>query len=166
MTTSQQSSSPSLCIPRVFPNITEKQIYNIFIDLNIGEIKKIDIVLKTGKKGEKINRVFIHFKSWFTNEVATNALKRLQEGKDIKIIYDDPWYWKVSIYTPRETPKISQKSESNTTTNLMPLSSIKYDNDRKANQVENSILYLDREPFWKRRYYADEDWETMIKNNK
>jgi hypothetical protein len=26
------------------------------------------------------------------------ARERLLEGKDIKIVYDDPWFWKVSAY--------------------------------------------------------------------
>jgi hypothetical protein len=89
---------PSLCIPRVFPNINEKRIRGIFDDLNMGEIQRIDIVSKMTDKGEKFNRVFVHFKRWFSNANADTARERLINGKEIKIIYDDPWFWKVSAY--------------------------------------------------------------------
>jgi hypothetical protein len=91
-------SNPSLCIPRVFPNIDEKRIRRIFNELNVGVIQRVDIVNKTTEKGEKFNRVFIHFQEWFTNSNATTAKERLLSGKEIKIVYDDPWFWKVSAY--------------------------------------------------------------------
>ena len=89
---------PSLCIPRVYPNINEDRIRKIFQELALGELERIDIVSKTSDKGEKFNRVFIHFKMWYTEGNAEIARKRLLEGKDIKIMYDDPWFWKVSAY--------------------------------------------------------------------
>ena len=53
---------PSLCIPRVFSNITEARIRKVINDLNMGDIERIDMVSKTTEKGEKFNRVFIHFR--------------------------------------------------------------------------------------------------------
>ena len=94
---------PSLCIPRVFNNIDEKRIRRIFVELNLGEIHRIDLVSKTTEKGERFNRVFIHFKHWFSNENADISRERLLNGKEIKIIYDDPWFWKISAY--RESNK-------------------------------------------------------------
>ena len=91
---------PSLCIPRAFPNIDEKRIRRIFNDLGLGEIDRIDIVSKTTEKGEKFNRIFVHFSRWFANKDADTARERLLNGKDIKIVYDDPWFWKVSAYRP------------------------------------------------------------------
>jgi hypothetical protein len=91
---------PSMCIPRVYSNINQGRIRKIFDDLNIGVIEHIDIVSKTTDKGERFNRVFIHMERWFNNSNATVARERLLGGKDIKIIYDDPWFWKVSAYKP------------------------------------------------------------------
>jgi hypothetical protein len=93
---------PSLCIPRVFPNIDERRIRHVFDALEMGEIAKVDIVRKTTEKGEKFNRVFIHWKRWNDGGNADLARERLLNGKEIKIIYDDPWFWKVSAY--REPP--------------------------------------------------------------
>jgi len=104
------ASVPSLCIPRVFTNIGEGRIRKIFIDLDIGLIDRIDVVSKTTEKGEKFNRVFIHFKKWFDNENANNSRERLLNGKEIKVIYDDPWFWKVSAY--REPAKKPNKNKS------------------------------------------------------
>lgn len=90
----------SLCIPRVFLNIDETRIRNIFNELDLGEIDRIDII-KTShslQADKKFNRVFIHFKQWFDSENSNSARERLQNGKEIKIIYDEPWFWKVSAY--------------------------------------------------------------------
>lgn len=97
---------PSLCIPRVYPNITEARIRKTFSDLDLGDIERVDIVNKTSEKGDKFNCVFIHFKYWDINENANAARERLLNGKDIKIIYDDPWFWKISAYRePIQKPK-------------------------------------------------------------
>jgi hypothetical protein len=89
---------PVMCIPRVFPNINEGRIRRIFDELNMGEIERVDIVGKSTEKGEKFNRVFVHFRKWFSNKNADTARERLINGKEIKIIYDEPWFWKVSAY--------------------------------------------------------------------
>ena len=91
---------PSMCIPRVFPNIDEKRIRRIFDDLALGEIQSIDFVSKKTEKGESFNRIFVHFRRWFSNRNADTARERLLDGKEIKIIYDEPWFWKVSAYRP------------------------------------------------------------------
>jgi hypothetical protein len=93
---------PSLCIPRVYPNINEDRIRKIFDDLELGIIERVDIVGKTTEKGDKYNRVFIHFKTWFAGGNAEVARVRLLSGKDIKVIYDEPWFWKISAYRERE----------------------------------------------------------------
>lgn len=88
----------TLCIPRVFANISEKRIRGVFNALNMGEIERVDMINKTTEKGEKFNRVFIHFRRWYNTENAIAAQKRLAEGKEIKVVYDDPWFWKVSVF--------------------------------------------------------------------
>ena len=116
---------PSLCIPRVFSNWTEVRIRRIFDDLGMGEIQRIDVVSKTTEKGEKFNRVFVHFKRWFANKNADMARERLLNGKEIKIVYDDPWFWKVSAY--REVKKDNHHSDREE----RPRASIRFDDDRE-----------------------------------
>ena len=98
------ASIPSLCIPRVFANIDEHRIRRIFDDLDIGVISRVDIV--RGKPCSNVkdqhNRVFIHFHRWYNTMSAESARERLLNGQDLKVIYDDPWFWKVSAY--KEAP--------------------------------------------------------------
>jgi hypothetical protein len=103
---------PVMCIPRVFPNIDEKRIRGIFDELNMGEIDHIDIVGKTTEKGEKFNRVFVHFRKWHSNANADTARERLINGKEIKIIYDEPWFWKISAYRSQENPQRPQRPQT------------------------------------------------------
>jgi hypothetical protein len=92
-----------LCIPRVINTITIDKIHNIFDKLELGEIDKIDLTTKIDIKGDKYKRVYIHYKKWWENPNSINVQTRLSEGKEIKIIYDDPWFWKVSEYRPPTT---------------------------------------------------------------
>ena len=101
---------PVLCIPRVYPNINEGRIRRIFDDLNMGELERIDIVSKTSEKGEKFNRVFVHFRRWNNSDNANTARERLLNGKEIKIIYDDPWFWKISAYREAERKPAPQQA--------------------------------------------------------
>jgi len=89
-------SQPSLCIPRVFNNISEDRIRRIFDELSLGRISAVDIKERRSEKGESFKRVYIHFEKWFWNENAQTTRKKLISGKEVKIVYDNPWFWKVS----------------------------------------------------------------------
>ena len=88
---------PSICIPRVFTHIDKKQIFDVFKELKIGFIIRIDIISQSNKKGEKYNRVFIHMKKWFDTPHASKIRERLISGKEIIIMYEEPRVWKVSM---------------------------------------------------------------------
>jgi hypothetical protein len=88
----------TLCIPRTDINISEPFVRNIFNNLNIGIIGRIDLVKKQTEKGGQYMRIFIHINKWHNTENANIAKERLLNGKDIKIIYHDPWFWKISVY--------------------------------------------------------------------
>jgi hypothetical protein len=96
----------SICIPRVFDNIGEARIRDIFEKLDIFEIARIDVIQKQGIKGDKFKRVFIHIKTWSGRSDALKARDRLLAGKDLKIVYDDPWFWKVAVnkWEPKANP--------------------------------------------------------------
>jgi len=87
---------PSMCIPRVFKNITRERVMSVIRDLDLGVIDHVDMVQRENEKGDKFQRVFIHFKKWHSNPNANKAREMLISGKEIKIIYDDPWFWKIS----------------------------------------------------------------------
>jgi hypothetical protein len=90
------ASVPSMCIPRVFKNITRERVIGVIKDLDLGIIDRVDMVQRENEKGDKFQRVFIHFKKWHSNPNADRARQMLLSGKEVKIIYDDPWFWKIS----------------------------------------------------------------------
>ena len=93
-------NQPSMCIPRAFDNVDERQVRDIFEQLDLGQVSHIDIIERRTEKGEKYKRVFIHFTRWFWNDEACTARRRLIDGKDIKVVYNAPWFWKISAYKP------------------------------------------------------------------
>ena len=87
----------SICIPRVFKNISEKRIRAILYSLKFGFVERVDMVAKTNKKGDEFWRVFVHFSSW--NERNHNAMQvkaKLDNNEQIKVVYDNPWFWMIS----------------------------------------------------------------------
>ena len=96
MTDSLLNNCPSICIPRVFNNITADRIRGVFAEL-FGEdgIDRIDMVARTSADGTAYWRVFVHFNS-YPGEVGATMCERLEAGEVVKIVYDDPWFWKCS----------------------------------------------------------------------
>lgn len=113
------SSYPSICIPRVFSNITWKKVKDVFEELKLGRIDRVDMVKKENEKGEKYQRVFVHFKFWNNrNEKAQQVRSKLLNGDEVKIVYDDPWFWKISKSKvsrpqPKTKPHHTNKSSNN-----------------------------------------------------
>jgi hypothetical protein len=99
-------SNPSLFIPFVFENISESRIYRIFDELALGRISRIDIVPRrnTNATGKQFNNVIIHFEYWYENREAERARRRIEDGKEIKIVYYKEYFWKVSAYRPKTRP--------------------------------------------------------------
>jgi|SRR5210317_2048795 hypothetical protein len=99
MTTINPIKNPSICIPRVYSSINKNFIKDIIqTKLNLGIIKKIDMINTNDKKFRKI---FIHFDSWNDNDEEINLIKdKFLLGKVVKIVYDFPWFWKCSLYKP------------------------------------------------------------------
>ena len=105
------NENPSLCIPRVYKDITAPFIANVFQNkLQFGIVKKIHIVPNNNDKNFK--KVFIHFDFWYDSEEANDVKHKLLNGTTIKIIYDMPWFWKCSLnrYTNTNTKKHKNKT--------------------------------------------------------
>jgi hypothetical protein len=108
----QEFVGPTLCISRTHKNIRPERIFAVLRQLNLGWVGKIDMVPKknveknpdgTESIKEEFVRVFIHFTRWFTNNHQTRQfLDRLDSEGFVHIVYDEPWFWKVTKYVPRE----------------------------------------------------------------
>ena len=109
---SDPAQGVSICIPRVFNNISWKRIKGHMIDANLGFVECVDVVPVAGKN---YKRAFVHFAAgkWnMRDATARAALKALQEGKKIRLEYESPWYWLVGISgaaRPAEAPKPKQR---------------------------------------------------------
>lgn len=91
-----KQNEPSLCIPRTFSNITWKKVKETFEQLfGQGCVERVDVVKKTHENGDTFNRIFIHFKYW--PEKSEEIRQRFLNGQELKIVYDEPWFWKCSM---------------------------------------------------------------------
>ena len=112
------SKGVSVCIPRVFNNIGWRRIKRAFIALNWGYVERVDVIPSGGTK-----RAFVHFApDKFT---ADSVLAALREGKQVKIVYDEPWYWNISLSRskkPDEAPKPAQRPQVQITAAAAPAS--------------------------------------------
>jgi len=91
-------NEPSICIPRVFSSVTKETVLNVINTFTLGKIKSIDIIkikCEAGKS-ESYQKVFIHFDTWNSNKTAKHIRDTLLSGEEVKIIYDTPWFWKLS----------------------------------------------------------------------
>ena len=107
----QQFVGPTLCISRTYKNIRQERVFAVLRQLNLGWVGKIDMVPKKiveknpdGTVSTKeFVRIFIHFTKWFTNNRQTQQfLDQLDSKGFVHIVYDEPWFWKVTKYVPRE----------------------------------------------------------------
>jgi hypothetical protein len=94
---------PSICIPRTFTSIrgkpTKTAVFNTMRDLRIGHIERIDVVQKTDARGERYCTIYVHLQWNVRNELGRDTRKKLLDGSDVKIVYDDPWFWKCTMST-------------------------------------------------------------------
>ena len=108
MTDTNDLNKPAICIPRVFSNVTETKIREVFVKLALGDVSRIDIKDRHNEKGEDFKRVYVHFKKWNSSENAQEVRNKLLDGKDVKVVYDFPWFWKMSA-SKWETNKHTKK---------------------------------------------------------
>ena len=117
---------PSICIPRVFANISDARVNAIFRELNLGTVERVDNIQIERDGEDPYQRVFVHFTKWADSEQAIDVRARLLRGEQIKVVYDDPWWWLLSasrVARPeerqrRERPKpFLDLSHVSTTTN-------------------------------------------------
>jgi hypothetical protein len=99
----------SICIPRVFKNISEARIRSIMYSLEFGFVERVDMAGKTDKNGNEYNVVFVHFSNWNNSQEAMAVREKLEQGNQVKIVYDTPWYWMISMsHSVRKEPEVTR----------------------------------------------------------
>ena len=109
ITNSNPESGVSLCIPRVFNNISYTRIFEVFKNVGLGRVMRVD---KVAVPDKNYSRAFVHFtpSGWARTNYASNVLEKLIEGDHLEIVYEEgkPWFWKVFLSTsprPSEAPR-------------------------------------------------------------
>jgi hypothetical protein len=92
------STLPSICIPRVFIEISKQDIIVAFEKiLGKGSVDRVDLIRKHGGT-EMYQRAFVHFTNQCVeNNHCTVMRQRLHKGLDVKIVYSEYWFWKCTI---------------------------------------------------------------------
>ena len=85
------STDLTIYIPRVSIAIPRQKIFEIFSNLKVGFIDKI--IEYPLKNDTTTKRVLVKFKTWVNNKNSQIIMTRFNVDKDIKIVYDDPWFW-------------------------------------------------------------------------
>ena len=86
----------SFCIPRIPLETTKSDIFQIFNKINIVRLERVDILHKKSPKGEEYKMAFLYFNKWYDTSTAEQAKERILSGKDIKVVYAFPWFWKIT----------------------------------------------------------------------
>jgi hypothetical protein len=114
----QEFVGPVLYISRTHINIRKERIFAVLRQLKLGWVGKIDMIPKQSVErrpdGTTFTRdfvsVFIHFTKWFTqNHQTQQFLERLDSQGFVHIVYDEPRFWKITKYVPKE-PKPQPQS--------------------------------------------------------
>jgi hypothetical protein len=70
------------------------------------------LVRKTSKDGKPCKRAFIHFTKWGTSADATKFRTDILQGKQVKVVYDEPWFWlcsKSNVPRPERRQRVAGK---------------------------------------------------------
>ena len=97
----------SICIPRVAAQLDWKYIRTIFEKI-LGErcVSKVDLIRLPNDS--KFQRAFIQIRYWPENTKAQHVRERLLQGAQLKIVFDEPYFWRCSV--SRTLPTSSNKN--------------------------------------------------------
>lgn len=144
------SSHYSIYIPRIFNNIPNKKIADVFDKLGLGEVSTMDIIYKTGSDGSRYKMAFIHFANWYNTSTALMFRNKIENPAiEAKLVYDDPWYWIVLPNSSKPANIIKHKQVISTFIVLRECPCCQYRNEHKfdCNDTGNispmSVIELD-----------------------
>jgi hypothetical protein len=93
-----QKEIMTLCIPRVDSNISKDYIYNVLGKLKVGLISKLTEIPIKNQEGFK--RIIFNIK-WERNEKSNDIRDIIDSRGTFNIVYNMPWFWKISEYKRR-----------------------------------------------------------------
>ena len=146
----------SLCIPRVFNNISYKRIFTIFKNLRWGFLERVDTIRVQPKDPKKkpYKRAFIHFTPGRYNKRNTEAMAALEHmiaGNDVQLEYEEgkQWYWLVSLSQARKPDEAPKPPKSANVTLAAPrterrkvidLDTVSVSSNQKENPLNDPVI--------------------------
>ena len=94
---------PSICIPRAFSDVTEKEVQDTFDTLfGVGTTREIDMVLREDyNTGELFWVIFVHFNNYMPTldapilvQQIQDFKRRIESGSEVRIQHRAPYFWK------------------------------------------------------------------------
>ena len=99
-------SSYSVFIPRVFSNIRDTRIVEIFHQHGIGQVGSVDLVSRKNQKGDSTqyyNMAFVHFETLYDTPEAESFRQDVSNpDTTAKLVYEDPWFWLVLPFEQKD----------------------------------------------------------------
>lgn len=94
--------STTIFISHVTSNVNAALIKRTFAKLDLGTVASANFVKHEHGRGRS---VYVDFSHWNTeNPAAVTILEHLAEGRpDVRIVYDDPYFWKLSASATTES---------------------------------------------------------------
>ena len=110
-------SSYSVFIPRVFTNIKDTRIIEIFHQHGIGQVGSVDLVSRKNQKGDSTqyyNMAFVHFETLYdTPEAESFRQDVANPDTTTKLVYEDPWFWLVLPFEQKDrTPSPAMENDT------------------------------------------------------
>ena len=111
-------TEPSICIPRTLSNVSWRDVKDTFETLlGRGTVERVDIV-RSKDSEQPFCRIFVHFRYWPNTPDIMAIRQRLIDGEVIKVVYNNPWFWKCAasrVPKPnRDQPKTAPYFEVST----------------------------------------------------
>ena len=158
----------SLIIPRVFPQyIDEQGMIDTFEQQKLGRVYKVNMIhmnSESRRRGHPMYKAIVYFSAWYDNVIAYNFQQRIFNQGDARVVYDDPWFWKVTA------------SKWKADQNRNPTVKLDTDNEKKNVDAMSGFLEKlsissneDNRPYRERRIgpvYVSQDMEQGILERK
>ena len=110
----------SMVISRAFTNTTEEAIRNVFGQLDLGVLERVDLVPYQSRDGKEWLKIFIHYASTSSNadrlraRLDDNDKRQKMDGElnvpPVKVFYDHKHFWQV-YKAKTDAERQSEKAE-------------------------------------------------------
>jgi len=88
-------------IPRILTNVSRNRIVHAFDEQKIGKVFYIDAKFKVNQNNNAYGFAFVSIKL-YDNEQVRALQTELYETGVVRLMYDEPLYWEMKQYVPRE----------------------------------------------------------------